>query len=122
MPEVLGLRRRVLRLAARLLLFALSVTTFGPVVHGAHDDQCDPVVVLHDASQHHVQAPLQDDAIPGGDHCVACHFARASRGPAAWEPSGLTALTAGVLLYHHDGQLIAAPSAAPLPARAPPLV
>jgi hypothetical protein len=38
----------------------------------------------------------------------------------SWEPSGLTALDRGVLLYHSDGQLLAAPSAAPLPARAPP--
>jgi hypothetical protein len=118
--HVLGLSRRVLRVAARTLLLALSVMMLGPVVHGAHDDQCDPVVVVHDASQHHVQAPASSSSAPG-DHCVACHFARASRGFASWEPSGLTAFAAGVLMYHHDGQLIAAPSSVPLPARAPPL-
>src|SRR3712207_7046805 len=42
---------------------------------------------------HRVQAaPAAPSPMPADDHCVACHFARASRGPAAWEPSGLTTL------------------------------
>ena len=118
--HLLGPSHRLVRVSARTVLFVLSVTTLGPVVHGAHDDQCDPIVVVHDASRHAVQAPAADSGMPG-DHCVACHFARASRGPAAWEPTGLTALAPGVLLFHHDGQLIAAPSVIPRPARAPPL-
>ena len=123
MHAPLGLSAWVMRAAARTLLVALSVATLGPVLHRAHDDSCDPVVVLHDASQHHVQAaPSSDRGGPVNDHCVACHFARASRGPAAWELSGASVLAAGVILYHRDGQLVGAPSASPLPARAPPLV
>ena len=118
----LGLSQRAMRASARALLVALSLGVFGPLLHGAHAEQCDPVVVVHDASQHRVQAPAPDRSVPGGDHCVACHFARASRGPAAWEQSGVSVLADGVLLFHHDGQLLTATSAAPLPARAPPLV
>ena len=121
MHRVLGISASLLRISARGLLLALSVTTLGPMLHGVHEEDCEPAFVVHDERQHHFQAALPDDrGWPGGDHCVACHFARSSRGPVAWEPSGLSALSHGVLLYHSDGQLLAAPSAAPLPARAPP--
>jgi hypothetical protein len=120
MRNLLGIPAWLLHASARVLLLALSVTALGPIAHGVHDDECDPVFVIHDQSQHHVQAATAGrDELPA-DHCVACHFARSSRGPVAWEPSGLTALDPGVLLYYRDGQLRAAPSAAPLPARAPP--
>jgi hypothetical protein len=120
MRNLLGLPAWLLRAAARALLVALSVTALGPLAHEVHQDDCDIVAVAHDESQH----PLRNAATPSsalsGDHCVACHFARSSRGPVSWEPNGLTALDRGVLLYHSDGELRAAPSAAPLPARAPP--
>jgi hypothetical protein len=120
MRNVLGLPAWLLAASARLLLLALCVTALGPIAHGVHQDDCDPAFIVHDEKQHHVRsAAPTDDQLPG-EHCVACHFARSSRGPVSWEPSGLTALDAGVLLYHSDGQLLAAPSAAPLPARAPP--
>lgn len=121
MHRVLGISALRRRVAARAVLVALTVATLGPVLHGVHDEQCEPPLVVHDASQHHVQALPAPDSSPSDHHCVACHFARCSRGAAAWEPSGLSALATGVLLYHADGQLMAAPSAAPLPARAPPL-
>jgi hypothetical protein len=123
MQKLLGLPSAVLRRTAYLLLLALSVTTLGPVLHGVHDTDCDPVVIVHDESQHQFAAPSSNaGAARGGDHCVACHFLRTSRGPVSWEPSGLHVLTSGTLLFHSDGQLVAAPSASPTPARAPPTV
>jgi hypothetical protein len=112
----------LLRVAARLLLVTLSVTALGPLAHDMHEDDCDPAFVLHDEAQHQARAhvPAQDALTP--DHCVACHFARASRGPVSWERARFVALDRGVLLYHSDGQLMAAPSAAPTPARAPPVL
>ncbi|HUE87899.1 MAG TPA: hypothetical protein VMO26_17640, partial [Vicinamibacterales bacterium] len=110
-----------LRASARLLLVALSVSALGPVAHGVHEDECESAFVFHDEHQHHFRAPLPgSDDRSDADHCVACHFARSSRGPVSWEPSGLIALDCGVLLYHSDGQLTATPAATRLPARAPP--
>lgn len=121
MQRLLGVPVPVLRLAARLLLVALTVTTVGPALHGVHDTDCDPVVVLHDESQHHfAAAPQAADHPAGGDHCVACHFLRTSRGPGSWEPSGLQILTSGNLLHDSDGRLDASRSVSPQPARAPP--
>jgi hypothetical protein len=121
MHRVLGLSQWVLLAAARALILSLSVAVLGPVLHGAHDDVCDPGVAVHDESQHSMRsARTTDGGSPDGDHCVACHFARASRGPVAWEPTGVTALADGVLLYHSDGRLFAGPVAVPVPARAPP--
>jgi hypothetical protein len=123
MGNVLGMSTGVLRASAQLLLLALSVATLGPVLHGVHDTDCDPVVVLHDESQHHFAAATPDDGGTGSaEHCVACHFLRTSRGPVSWEPNGLQALPSGSLLFHSDGQIFAAPSTSPQPSRAPPLV
>lgn len=121
MQKLLGMPRGLLRVSARLLLVALGVATLGPVLHGVHDSDCDPVVVVHDASQHHFAATSSGTNGPTGDHCIACHFLRTPRGPVAWEPSGLHALSSGNLQFHCDGQLVAAPCASPQPARAPPL-
>lgn len=120
MRNVLGIPAWLLRASARVLLVALSVTALGPIAHEIHEDDCEPAFVLHDEAQHHVQAaPSGRDERPEA-HCVACHFARSSRGPVSWEPSGLTALNRGGLLYHTDGYLRGAPSQGPRPARAPP--
>jgi len=122
MRIVLGIPAWLLRASAQMLLVALSVSALGPVAHGVHEDGCEPAFVFHDEHAHHFQAAQPDTDGPWGveDHCVACHFARSSRGPVSWEPSGLMALDSGVLLYHSDGELTATPSASPLPARAPP--
>jgi hypothetical protein len=120
MRNLLGIPAWLLRATARALLLALSVTALGPLAHEVHEDNCDPAFVLHDEAQHHVQAATPAPHQRAEDHCVACHFARSSRGPASWVPSGLTALDRGVLLYHRDGELRAAPSIGRLPARAPP--
>jgi hypothetical protein len=110
----------VMRVTARVLLLALSVTTLGPMLHGAHDPDLAPVIVAHDAHQPWIQTtPVAPDS--AGDHCLACHFVRSSRGPASWQATGLYALTAGNLLAHTNGELALLPSVAPLPARAPPL-
>jgi hypothetical protein len=123
MHRVLGLPAGLLRASVWALLLTLSAAAFGPALHGAHEEDCVRPFVAHDASQHHVKsAPEARSTMPGDHHCVACHFARASRGQVAWEGSRLSVLADGVLLYHTDGQLIAAPSAQPLPARAPPRV
>jgi hypothetical protein len=108
------------RAAARLLLLALTVTTLGPVLHGIHDEELQPLVV-HDESRHHFQAASsQGSSTAESDHCVACHFVRTSRGPVSWELTGLHVFTPGKLLFHSDGELVAPPSASPTPARAPP--
>lgn len=126
MRKLLGVPAWLMRASARLLVVALSVTALGPIAHGlhadTHADACDPAFVLHDESEHPLDAAGTTPTGAPADHCVACHFARSSRGPVSWEPSGLTALDRGVLLYHSDGELRAAPSAAPLPARAPPVL
>jgi hypothetical protein len=101
-------------------VLSLSVAALGPLLHGAHEDLCDPSVVLHDETQHRIQSPRGSDDGAADDHCVACHFARASRGAAAWEASGLVALADGGVLCPADRSIVAAPSATRLPARAPP--
>lgn len=121
MQKLLGVPMALLRFTSRLLLVTLSVTTLGPALHGVHDTDCDPVVVFHDARHHRFDAaPAAADEPAAGDHCVACHFLRTSRGPVSWEPNGLQALTSGNLLHDSDGRLIAPPSVSRQPARAPP--
>jgi hypothetical protein len=120
MRNLLGMPAWLLRASARVLLVALSVTALGPIAHDTHEDLCDPSFVVHDETQHHVQANQRSADPSLSDHCVACHFARSSRGLASWQLTGLTAFAPGVLLFHSDGQLPTASFAAPLPARAPP--
>ena len=122
MRELLGLPSGLMRASARLLLLALSVTTLGPVLHGVHDTDCEPVVIVHNESEHRFSAASPNvDSSAGGDHCVACHFLRTSRGPGSWEPTGLHALSPSDLLAHSDGSLVVALTATPQPARAPPI-
>jgi hypothetical protein len=116
-----SLRAGVVRHAARLLLLALTASALGPLVHGIHEEACEPALVLHDERNHHVQGtPAQAGTATTGEHCVACHLARSSRGLVAWEPTGRAPLDRGVLLADAARALAAAPSPAPRPARAPP--
>src|SRR5688500_3578702 len=121
MRSALGMPVPWLRASARLLVLALSLGAFGPLLHGAHAEDCEPLFVVHDETAHHFQA-ASPDATPlaAGEHCVACHFARSSRGPVSWEPSGLTSFVSGNLLTNSDPHRVAVLFAAPLPARAPP--
>ena len=113
-----GLRRAT----AYVLLLVLSVTTVGPALHDAHDEELQPVVVVHDESEHHFQAP-PTAADPGtSHHCVACHFVRASYGPASWVAAGLAALASGTRLPNAGDVTVAAAFASPRPARAPPVL
>ncbi|MGQ0733810.1 MAG: hypothetical protein ACT4QD_09160 [Acidobacteriota bacterium] len=115
--------RAALRAVSRALLLVLGVTTLGPVLHGAHDPEHQAPVVVHDESQHHLQAAPQ--VVPGwpdGEHCVACHFARSLRSPVAWDASDLHTIGHGRLLSHTAPQLVAAASATPAPSRAPPAI
>lgn len=122
MQHWLGLPPWLARVSARLVLLAVAAGAFGPMLHGVHADECDPAFVLHDENQHHVQAaPSPLSSVPA-DHCVACHFARSSRGPASWEVTGTVSFAGGLLLRHADGLVVAGPPVAPLPARAPPRV
>lgn len=121
MEAHLRLPRWLCQATARLLVAALSVTSLGPALHEVHDTACAPVVVLHDESQHHLQAAPTAPRSIDGDHCVACHFARSSRGPVSWEVTGLIALDAGLGLLPTDDRVAAALSVPPRPARAPPL-
>ena len=118
---VLSIPAGVHRLAARVVLLALSVTTVGPVLHDVHDAELRAAVVPHDASHHHIAAPAADSSPLDADHCVACHFVRTSRGPVSWEFAGLHTLDAQGRCFESPAVFLAALLAAPRPARAPPL-
>jgi len=124
MRQVLGLSAATLRASAWLLVLAMTVSTLGPVLHGAHDSHdadAHDAFVAHDESAHYFASAAPQDSAPlESEHCVACHFARASRGAVAGELTGLTTFVAGNLLSYSDGQLVASPDASPTPARAPP--
>ena len=118
---ILGLPSRVIRAAARLLVLSIAVSSTGLLLHGdaPHDSDCDPLVIVHDASQHRVTADAPSSTDHTGEHCAACHFARAFRSPQL-AASGVPALSAGP-------RLAAASIRAPrlqlvprLPVRAPP--
>jgi hypothetical protein len=119
--KLLGLSSTLIRVTARILVLTLSVTTLGPVLHGAHDEELQAPVGTHDESQHHLQAAHGLDQGPlEAEHCVACHFVRTSRGPVSWEPAGVVAFAAGSCVVQVDGVVAATPAAAPTPSRAPP--
>jgi hypothetical protein len=122
MRRVLRLPSGLVRATAHVLLLALSVTTVGPALHEAHDEELQPVVVVHDESEHHFQAAPSTADTGTSHHCVACHFVRASYGPASWVAAGLVPLAAGVRLTQADGPFVAAAFASPRPARAPPVL
>jgi hypothetical protein len=110
------------RRVARLLVLVMSVTSLGPLLHEVHVEDCDPVFVFHDPSQHRFTTVALDPEDPvEGNHCVACHFARSSRGPVSWEPLGLQPIRIGTLLVHADGAASHTTGSGPLPARAPPI-
>lgn len=121
MRALLGVPALLRRSTAWVAVLALCVSALGPVLHGVHDLDCEPAVVVHDPSQHRFDAsPPPDETRAGGDHCVACHFQRTSRGSVSWELNGTHTLASGGLLWHSDGSTLAPPDASPQPARAPP--
>jgi hypothetical protein len=66
---------------ARLLVVALVVSSAAPLLHDEqrHDTDCDPVLIVHDASQHRIVADEPRQPVESGEHCSACHWARALR-------------------------------------------
>jgi hypothetical protein len=109
------------RVAASQALIVLTAwLTVAPALHGGgHDQDCDPTVLLHDASQHHMSAGTSGTDVHPGDHCVACHLFRSSRYVAAWRFIPQTLDLASLAASVDDGG-ITARAAVPLPARAPP--
>ena len=122
MRRLLRLPSGLMRATAHVLLLALSVTTVGPALHEVHDEELQPVVVVHDESAHHFQAAPSTREPGTSHHCVACHFVRSSYGPASWVSAGLVALATGTRLADAEGLLVAALFASPRPARAPPVL
>jgi len=121
---MLGTATHSWRLVVSQVLIGLTAwLSFAPATHGSgHDAECDPAIIVHDASQHRItgDGPGPDHG-PDSDHCVACHLFRLSRTIGNWRfvPQGLDAQA---LLLAIDRSLIALSSVVPLPARAPPVL
>jgi hypothetical protein len=106
---------------ASALVALMTLVSFAPALHEGvgHDTDCEPIFVLHDAGQHRFAAPETRDALPGDDHCVACHLFRNSRTESSSASPQQT-------LAASEAQRLAAHAAAsdccftPAPARAPP--
>ena len=105
------------------LVALMAAVSLGPVLHAGvgHDTDCDPVVVVHDESQHRFAAPnIDPDVLPAAEHCVVCHLFRGSRNSeTAWNEGGRD-LQVALVARLADNSLVGAQTAAPLPARAPP--
>ncbi len=103
------------------VLAALTVlASLEPVIHG--DAGHDPhfAIEFHDASQHRFSAPPPAAPLHGSDHCVVCHLFRHSRGSDSRLVDIDIQLRVAFVAVTDDLPLLAAGSAVPLPARAPP--
>ena len=104
---------------AHALIVLTAWLSLVPVLHG--DDQaCNPAIILHDSTQHQITAAGSDANTPtGGDHCLACHLFRSSRGAVAWKfiPQALQDYS---LVVSVAGPHLLTRTAVPVPARAPP--
>lgn len=97
------------------------VVSLEPVIHGDADHDAHFAVEWHDASQHRfTAAPPAGDPLHGSDHCVVCHLFRQSRNTDSRIVDAR--VERRVVLVPGTDELgrLAAGSAAPLPARAPP--
>jgi hypothetical protein len=78
---------RVLRHSRGLALFALLVITgsvpvsISALLHDRADDDCQPMVVLHDESAHRIGA-ARAGAPVDSQHCVVCHWLQSVQAPA----------------------------------------
>jgi hypothetical protein len=108
---------------SQALVLLTAWLSLAPALHGAgHDTDCEPPVFFHDPSQHRIGSAVGGDtSFPTGDHCLACHLFRSSRTTASWKfvPQGLDAYA---FLLAFDVDLLATTAAAPVPARAPPVL
>jgi hypothetical protein len=105
---------------SQALIVLTAWLSVAPALHGGgHDQDCDPAVLFHDASQHRLTAASTRTDVTPGDHCVACHLFRGSRHAASWRflPQGLDRRSLNVQI---DTAAVSTREALPLPARAPP--
>ena len=104
------------------VLIALTIAVaLEPLFHS--DAGHDPhfAIELHDASQHRFTAPARDDSpLHGAEHCVVCHLFRHSRSSDSRLVDADLQPRALLLSGADDAARLAAGSAVPLPARAPP--
>jgi hypothetical protein len=114
-------RTSIWRFAVSQALIVLTAwLSVAPALHGGgHDQDCDPAILFHDASNHRLTASSTGTDSAPGDHCVACHLFRSSRHAASWRflPQGLDGHS---LDGQSDTAAITIRAALPLPARAPP--
>jgi hypothetical protein len=79
---------RVLRHSRGLALFALLVITgsvpvsISALLHDGADDDCQPMVVLHDESAHRIGGS-RGSAPSDSQHCAVCHWLQSVQAPAA---------------------------------------
>jgi hypothetical protein len=105
------------------VLVALTVgVSLEPMLHGDAGHDSHFPVELHDASQHRFTAPPTDaDPLHESEHCVVCHLFRQSRNSDSRTVDADVDLRAVFVPVTDDLALLAAGSAVPLPARAPPV-
>ena len=78
---------RALRHSRNLALFALLVMTgsvpvsVSALLHEGGDDDCQPVLVLHDESAHRIGAS-RGAAPVESQHCAVCHWLQSVQAPA----------------------------------------
>lgn len=104
------------------VLIALTIgVALEPLFHS--DAGHDPhfAIELHDASQHRFTAPASDESpLHGADHCVVCHLFRHSRSSHSRLVDTDLQPRAMLISGTDEAGRLAAGSAVPLPARAPP--
>jgi hypothetical protein len=78
---------RALRHSRNLALFALLViggsvpVSIAALLHEGADDECQPILVLHDESAHRIGASR--GSVPAdSQHCVVCHWFQSVQTPA----------------------------------------
>jgi hypothetical protein len=117
---------RALRHSRNLALFALLVITgsvpvsISALLHEGGDDDCQPVLVLHDESAHRIGAS-RGSTPAESQHCVVCHWLQSAQTPAT------AAFMAAPPVDSHHLAISALPLAGDavpelVAARAPPLV
>jgi hypothetical protein len=118
---VVAVTRLSRRWIAGVLVTLTVAVSLEPVLHG--DAGHDPhfAVEFHDASQHRFSAPPPaGDPLHGAEHCVVCHLFRHSRSSDSRLVDAQVEQRAVFVPVTDDLALLAAGSAVPLPARAPP--
>ncbi len=117
--------RRRSRTLDSLTAILLAVTTLivfsgGALWHGADDDACEGVTVVHDASAHVITSATGPAAPVEAQHCALCHWVRSPRPVVTVLVEAVPDVTARPVALRHPERLIPALLAARLPARAPP--